>query len=396
MSAPLTARIHEGMNTIPRVEWDALAHHNNPFVSHAFLSLLEDSGSVGARAGWLPRIVTVHDGAGTIVAGAPLYLRTNSYGEYIFDWGFAEAAPRFSVGYYPKLACAIPFTPATGPRLLVRAGGDESAARAALLAGMNLVMREERCSSLHVLYCRDDEAAWLERAGMTRRSSMQFHWRNDGYRDFDDLLARFRHEDRKQVRRERRRVQEAGIDVEVCTARSINAALWPQIFALYTSTSDRKWGSPYLSPAFFEALPDALGDGAVVALAHKDGALVAMTLSFERGDHLYGRYWGTSVEVPGLHFELCYYALIERAIARGHVLVEAGAQGEHKLKRGFLPVLTHSAHAIVDAGFARAVERFITQERTAIGADIAEGAAHGPFKDGAAPPRPLVAGVLDL
>jgi uncharacterized protein len=391
----LTTRVLDGMHDVDAGAWDALQHHDNPFVSHAFLALLEDSESVGAAAGWIPRHVVAFDG-GVLVGALPLYLRTNSYGEYIFDWGWAEAAPRFKLRYYPKLTSAVPFTPATGPRFLVRTGADGSAVRAALLDAARAVMKGEKCSSLHVLYCRDEEAQWLEGAGLMRRASAQFHWRNDGYRDFEDYLARFRHEDRKQVRRERRRVLEAGVSVEVLAGKDVEPSLWPRIFALYTSTSDRKWGRPYLSPSFFDALPRALGDSAVVALARLGRELVAMTLSFERGAHLYGRYWGATVEVPGLHFELCYYALIERAIARSYTLVEAGAQGEHKLKRGFLPVLTHSAHAVDNADFARAIERFLGQESASLRAELAEAAARGPFRDGAAPARALVAGIADL
>jgi uncharacterized protein len=395
MSTSVVRRIAE----VPADDWDALAGRDNPFVEHAFLALLEESGCVGARTAWQPRHLLVRDEAGVLVGAAPCYLRTDSYGEFIFDWSWAQAAARAGLDYYPKLTCAVPFTPATGPRLLVHPGAETTAVRAHLAAGMRALAAEEGCSSSHVLFCRDEEAASLEGVGFSRRASLQFHWRNAHPRpwaSFEEFLAALRHEDRKQIRRERRRVREAGVELLTATGDEVPAGLWPSIYALYTSTSARKWGRPYLTRSFFDELPRVLGARAVLGLARRGGALVAMALSFERDAHIYGRYWGASEEIPGLHFELCYYTLIERALARGATLLEAGAQGEHKLKRGFLPVLTHSAHHIEDARFGAAVERFLRQEHAAVQAERDELLAHSPFREGSAPARPLRAGIDDL
>ena len=391
--------VARSMADIDPVAWDRLsAAADNPFVEHAFLLLLEESHSVGGRTGWIPRHIVVHED-GALVAGVPCYVRRDSFGEYIFDWRWAEAAARFGVGYYPKITSAVPFTPATGPRLLCAA--EPGTARAqALLAALQTALLElaqaEQASSVHVLYCQDDEASTLARHSLHRRKSLQFHWRNDGYASFDDFLNRLRHEERKQIRRERRRVQESGLQVEARLGGDVDPTLWPQIFALYTSTSGRKWGRPYLTERFFTELPRAFAERALVCTASKDGDVVAMTLSFEKGRHIYGRYWGSSVDVPGLHFELCYYQLIERAIERGMSLVEAGAQGEHKLKRGFLPVITHSAHRMLDPTFDAAVARSLKEEAVAVDAEQAELVLHGPFKEGTAPPHPLVAGIVGL
>lgn len=388
----------ERIDEVPAGDWDKLAGADNPFVEHAFLALLEGSRSVGGRSGWLPRHLLLRDASrgGEIVGALPCYLRGDSYGEFIFDWAWAQAAARAGLEYYPKLTCAVPFTPATGPRLLVKPGADGAAVRRALMAGLRALADDEGCSSSHVLFCRDDEAAVLAEGGFLRRASLQFHWRNGGWSTFDEHLEALRHEERKQIRRERRRVAEAGVDVAVMNGAEVPRALWPAIFALYTSTSDRKWGRPYLTRAFFDEIPRVLGERALVVTARRGGDLVAMTLSFEKGKHIYGRYWGAREEIPGLHFELCYYRLVERALARGVTLVEAGAQGEHKLKRGFLPVVTHSAHAIEDARLAAAVARFLREEAEAVQAEQDELLAHSPFKAGEAPVFPLTAGVAGL
>jgi predicted N-acyltransferase len=398
------ARVVDGVASLPPGAWDALSvGHDNPFVEHAFLSLLESSGSVGDQTGWTPRIVVVEDERGALVAAAPSYRRADSFGEFIFDHGIADASRRLRVPYYPKLTVAVPFTPATGPRLLVRQDvGDHAGVRDVLLQALDQLQADEGASSTHVLFCTDDEADALAGRGFRRRTSLQFHWRNDRYASFDDFLARLRSEERKQIRRERRRVSDSGLLVEVRAGADVPPSWWPKIFALYAGIYDRKWGRPYLTRAFFDGIPRALGDRAVVAVARdparalSDGdadGVVAMTLSFEKGRALYGRNWGTDVDVPGLHFELCYYALLERAIARGQTLVEAGAQGEHKLKRGYLPCLTHSVHRFVDARLDAAVARFFDDERAAVVAEREALAAHGPFRDGAAPPVPLIAGL---
>ena len=400
-SSTWRARVVDSVTALPAAAWNNLSEgQDNPFVEHAFLSLLETSGSVGDKTGWTPRIVLVEDAAGALVAAAPCYRRTDSFGEFIFDHGIAEASRRLRLPYYPKLTVAVPFTPATGPRLLVRDDvADAGGVLDVLLDGIERLQRQEGASSTHVLFCADAEASLLAARGFRRRASLQFHWRNEGYASFEDFLGRLRSEERKQIRRERRRVVDSGLVVEVKTGADVPPSWWPRIFALYAGIYDRKWGRPYLTRAFFDGIPRVLGDRAVVAVARDparadeaDG-VVAMTLSFEKGRALFGRNWGTDVDVPGLHFELCYYALLERAIARGQTLVEAGAQGEHKLKRGYLPCVTHSAHRFVDDRLDVAVARFFDDERAAVLAERDALAAHGPFRDGAAPPFPLVAGV---
>lgn len=394
--ARLDITVVRRIDEVPAADWDGLAGSDNPFLEHGFLALLESSRSVGGSSGWQPRhLLARHRDLG-LIGALPCYRRTDSYGEFIFDWSWAQAAERAGLDYYPKLTCAVPFTPATGPRLLVKPGVDAGAVRDALCAGLVALAEDEGCSSSHVLFCREDEAATLAARGFLRRASLQFHWRNAGWTGFDHFLDALRHEDRKQIRRERRRVKEAGVEVSVTSGAEVSPDLWPALFALYTSTSGRKWGRPYLTRAFFDGIPRVLGERALIVSARAHGELVAMSLSFEKGAHIYGRYWGAVEEIPGLHFELCYYRLIERALERGVTLVEAGAQGEHKLKRGFLPVITHSAHAIADERFAFAVARFLQQERTAVLAEQEELLTHSPFKEGGAPTRPLTAGVEDL
>lgn len=379
---------------VDAAQWDACAAQDNPFVEHAFLALLEETKCTG-RA-WQPRHLILRESNGDVVGAMPAYLRSDSYGEYIFDWSWAQAAAKAGMHYYPKITSAVPFVPATGPRVLVRPGTNVDDVRTLLGKALVDLTHDEGASSAHVLFCRDDEARVLGAAGLMRRASLQFHWRNAGWPTFDAFLDSLKHDERKQIRRERRRVNESGVDVEVMTGAEVPADLWSTLFALYTSTSDRKWGSPYLTRAFFDRIGTTLGDRALVIIARDTGTrdVVAMTLSFEKGKHIYGRHWGCTKEIPGLHFELCYYRLIERAIERGCTLVEAGAQGEHKLKRGFLPVVCHSMHHLVDRDFARAIGGFLAREREGVLAERDELNAHSPFKD--PPARELVAGIDDL
>lgn len=375
-------------------EWDHLVPEEDVFVRHAFLQLLESSGSVGPGTGWRPQHLFVRErGSARLLGACPLYLRTDSYGEYIFDWGWARAAEQAGVPYYPKLTAAVPFTPATGPRLLVAPGGDRVAVTEALLRGMGSLEEELGALSSHVLFSLEDEAEQLEAAGFLRRRSHQYHWHGDGYRDFDDFLDRFRAAARKEIKKERRRAQTAGLTLAVETADTLSARDLAVIDRLYRSTSDRKWGRPYLSPAFFAAMGDRLGSELRVATARAGGEIVAMALAFQRGRHLYGRHWGTRVEVRDLHFELCYYQFIEHAIREGLTLFEAGAQGEHKLRRGFVPVVTHSAHRFRIPGLHDAVARFLAQERAALESELLpELRAMVPFREDGWPPHPGVAG----
>lgn len=389
-------RVVSSFHDVDSKAWDSLVGDDNPFVEHAFLSALEDSKSIGKKTPWQPRVIVADEGS-NVVGAVAAFARSDSFGEFIFDWQIADAAKRFGLSYFPKLTVAVPYTPATGPRLLTKTPSIEPVLEQALVA----LQASEGASSTHVLFCSDREAAQLSTSGWLRRTSLQFHWRNAGYGSFDDFLSALGHSERKQIKRERRRVVESGLVVETRSGVDVPRDWWPRLYALYASIYDRKWGRPYLTQRFFDLIPERLAERAVVVTAidpSKSGvdAIVAMTLSFEKGAHCYGRYWGADVDVPGLHFEACYYALIERAIARKQTLVEAGAQGEHKLKRGYLPVITHSAHRFADPRFHGAVARYFVEEANAVTAERDELATHGPFKEGGAPPFPLVAGLDGL
>ncbi len=389
----MQVRIAEGLSEIDPAEWDALSGEHNPFVEHAFLHLLETSKSACAEEGWLPLHVLLDDDDGRLVGAAPCYLKSHSYGEYIFDWAWAEACERAGVEYFPKLLVGVPFTPATGPRLLVRPGVDKAAVWRGLLDGLDALREETGAQGTHVLFCQDDEAAFCAEHGFFRRATHQFHWRNDGYQSFDTFLEALKSQARKQIKRERRHVVESGLTVELARGDELSDDDWRTLFRLYHSTSGRKWGSPYLTRAFFDGAKEKLGARAVVCFARDGGRIVAGTLSFEKGKHLYGRYWGAFEQVDMLHFELCYYRLVEHAIASGLTLVEAGAQGPHKLKRGFLPVVTHSAHKLVHPGLHDALRRAIEREARSVERQIVEAQADGPFREERIPKLPARAGV---
>jgi uncharacterized protein len=377
---------------VPPEAWNALAGDDDPFLEHAFLAALEASDSVGARAGCEPRLVLARD-HGQLVGAVPLYLKTNSYGEFIFDWGWADAAERSGLRYYPKLVAAIPFTPATGRRLplLASAGaGAPSAAEvtAALLAGVREVADEERVSSAHFLFCTEDEKATLAEAGYLPRLSLQFHWHNRAdkpFESFDDYLATFKSRNRKEVRKERQRAAAHGLTFRVATGAELEASDWTSLHKFYVTNVRRHHGTAYLRPAFFEIARQTLAHRLVATLAYRGADAVAGTVNFEKGRHLYGRYWGCLADFEMLHFELCYYQLIERAIARGYTRFEAGAQGEHKLKRGLGPAFTHSAHWIRHAGLRGAIASFVEREAEAVAEGLREYAEHTPFRNETAP-----------
>jgi len=377
----------EGIGAIAPQDWDACAGApgagGNPFVGHAFLSALEDSGSVGKGTGWFPRHLVARDAAGRVIGAAPLYLKTHSLGEYVFDHGWAEAYERAGGQYYPKLQAAVPFTPVPGPRLLVRPGPQAGAARAALARGMAEVARRMGVSSLHVTFCTEDEARVFEAAGFLLREGTQFHWNNAGYRTFDDFLAALSSRKRKQVRKERRDALAGGLSVRVLSGGELAPRVWDDFFAFYTSTSDRKWGSPYLNRGFFDRLSERLGERVVLVTAEKGGRRVAAALNLRDGEALYGRNWGCRGDWPLLHFECCYYQAIDYAIAHGLKRVEAGAQGPHKIQRGYLPVATWSAHWIADAGFRKAVADYLGRERAMVARERQALASHSPYRDGA-------------
>ena len=367
-------------------EWDRLVAAGDPFLEHAFLAALEASRSVGARAGCVPRIVTARDAAGTLVGAVPLYLKTNSYGEFIFDWGWANAAQRSGIRYYPKLVAAIPFTPATGQRLpvLEADGVDRHAVRAALIGAARALADEERASSVHFLFCQEDEKqALADEAGYIPRLSMQFHWRNRPdrpFESFDDYLSTFRSRNRKQVRKEREVAAAHGLSFRTAPGPDLDDRDWEGLRTFYRANVARHGGNAYLRDAFFEIAREALAHRVVATIAYRGTEPVAGTINFEKGPHLYGRYWGCLDDYQMLHFELCYYRLIERAIERRCTLFEAGAQGEHKLKRGLTPAFTHSAHWIRHPGLAASIADFVQEERAAIAGQARMYEEHSPFR----------------
>jgi len=371
----------EGVTEVPAGDWDALVDPNDPFLEHAFLAALERSRSVGQRAGWQPRFVLVREGQ-TLVGAVPLYLKNNSYGEFIFDWAWANGAMRAGLRYYPKLVAAVPFTPVTGSRLLVRPGVARQPVLAALFEGVRAVADDEDASSIHVLFCPEEESGQLAEAGYRPRLSMQFHWTNrpEPYRDFDDFLGQLRSRNRKQVRKERATAASHGLRLATLEGPALGPREWSALERFYDSNADKHGSPAYLTPAFFAILRQELAHRVVATLAYRGEEPVAGTLNFERGRHLYGRYWGCLEERDMLHFELCYYRLIERAIEKGHLRFEAGAQGEHKLKRGLDPALTHSAHWIRDPDFAGAVHRFIDHEAAAVREEVSQYQALSPYR----------------
>lgn len=360
-SPPVTARIADGVSSIAAGDWDACAGEGNPFLSHAFLSILERSGSATAQTGWQPLPIVIDGADGRPAAIAPAYAKSHSQGEYVFDHGWADAWERAGGRYYPKLQIAVPFTPVPGPRLLLR----DPALGPALIAAIEAVTDQNRLSSAHVTFLDEAELPAFEAAGWLIREGLQFHWQNDGYAGFDEFLAALSSRKRKAIRKERAAALE-GLTVRHLTGAEIGEAHWDAFWAFYQDTGSRKWGRPYLTREFFSMLGEAMGDKVLLMLAERDGQPIAGALNLIGADALYGRYWGAVEEVPFLHFELCYYQAIDAAIARGLARVEAGAQGEHKLARGYVPVTTWSAHYLPDAGFRRAVSEFLERERDAV------------------------------
>jgi len=354
-----------------------LAGTGNPFLSHAFLSALEESGSATARTGWQPVPIAIDAPDGSLAAAAPAYLKSHSQGEYVFDQGWAQAWERAGGAYYPKLQIAVPFTPVPGRRLLAR---DPAHARA-LIAAAEAVVRQHGLSSAHATFIADEEVALFEAAGWLIRTDSQFHWHNDGYASFEDFLAALSSRKRKTIRKERAAALD-GLTVEHVTGAAITEAHWDAFWGFYQDTGTRKWGRPYLTRDFFSLLGERMADQVLLIFATFEGRAIAGALNMIGEDALYGRYWGALAEVPHLHFEICYYQAIEAAIARGLPRVEAGAQGAHKLARGYRPVPTYSAHFIADGGFRRAVADFLVREREAVGEEIGALAEMTPFRKG--------------
>jgi len=368
----LVARIARAVGDLDPATWDALAGTSDPFLSHAFLALLETSGSVGDAAGWTP-LPVLAECYGAVAAAAPAYLKSHSQGEYVFDHGWADAWQRSGQAYYPKLQVAVPFTPVPGRRLF----GD----RAAILAALEAVTIQNRLSSAHVTFCDSGDLEAGEARGWLRRDGIQFHWLNRAYASFDDFLATLSSRKRKTIRKERAAAC-AGLDIVTLRGAQIGAEEMAAMWHFYQDTGSRKWGQPYLTREWFDGLVGAMGDAVVLILALQDRQPIAGALNLVGADTLYGRYWGAIAEVPFLHFELSYYRAIDFAIAHGLSSVQAGAQGEHKLARGYEPVVTSSLHYIPDPAFRRAVADFLVREREAIASEVEWARESLPYRRG--------------
>ncbi len=400
MSSPYTVHVAQSMSEIDAAQWDACANPEactpapgqaaapddlyeaerfNPFISYAFLQALETSKSVGPRTGWTSTHILVKDSSGRLAAAAPAYLKTHSMGEYVFDHGWADAYHRAGLHYYPKLQVAVPFTPVTGRRLLV-APGHGDAALMSLTAGLRAWREKIEASSIHITFPTRSEWETLGASGFLQRTGQQFHFINKGYGNFDDFLADLASRKRKMIRRERKEALADGIEIELLTGADIREVHWDAFFHFYMDTGARKWGTPYLTREFFSRVGAAMSDHILLVMAKRKSRYIAGAINFLGQDALYGRNWGAVEEHPFLHFEVCYYQAIEFAITRALTRVEAGAQGEHKLARGYRPVATFSAHDIGDKRFARAIEDYLQRERIHIDEALREYEEAAPFK----------------
>jgi predicted N-acyltransferase len=371
----IVARIARGVAAFDAADWDACAGTGNPFTTHAFLSALEQSGSATARTGWQPVPLAIDGADGRPAAVMPAYVKSHSQGEYVFDHSWAAAWEQAGGDYYPKLQIAVPFTPVPGRRLLT----DREDLALGLIRAAEAVVEQNGLSSAHATFIAPEEVALFERAGWLVRADSQFHWHNEGYGSFEDFLAALSSRKRKAIRKERAAALE-GLMVEHVTGEAITEARWDVFWAFYQDTGSRKWGRPYLTRRFFSLLGDRMAERVLLIFALRDGRPIAGALNLIGADTLYGRYWGAVADVPHLHFEICYYQAIEAAIARGLARVEAGAQGSHKLARGYRPVPTFSAHFLPNPGFRRAVADFIAREREAVAEEIDALDAMAPFR----------------
>lgn len=365
-----TVKLIDSVSGIKSGEWDRCAGTDNPFVSHAFLLALEESGSACADSGWQPQHLLVEDTDGHILAATPCYLKSHSYGEYVFDWGWAEAFERAGGNYYPKLQTAIPFTPVTGPRLLIRPDQDQDRMRTILTAGLQELARQREVSSLHITFCTEDESKFFRDEGMLHRVGKQFHWHNRGYETFDDFLAALNSRKRKSIRKERRTAN-ADVDISVITGDDLKEDHMDAFYRFYLNTVDRKWAHAYLTRDFFSRLREGLADKVVMFMASHDNDYVGAALNLRGSDTLYGRNWGCSERFRMLYFEACFYRAIDFAIEHGLARVEAGAQGPHKISRGYLPTETYSAHWIRNDSFREAVSNYLDHERLETASEMA-------------------------
>lgn len=378
----LRLEVIQSIHQVPAAQWDGCAGADNPFVEHRFLATLEDAGCLGPASGWIPQYLIARPSPDADPVGiAPLFVKTDSYGEYIFDWAWAQGAQRAGLPYYPKITVAVPFTPATGPRLLLAEHADRRATVDALAGGAMAVAQRIKASGVHWLFCTETEADALEQRRFLHRRTHQFHWTNAGYRDFEDFLDHLVRKRRKEVRRERRKAQSHGLDIVLKTGAELTEADWRGLERFYDAThAVRPYQRKYLTPQWWRLAPQRLADRAVAVLAYDGGQPVAGSLSMRKGPHLYGRYWGCLRDYDAVHFEACYYRLIEFAIDEGITLFEAGAQGGHKLARGLLPAITHSAHFLTHPGLHEAIGRFVEEESGAVLAEMDAIADLGPFK----------------
>ena len=386
--AARSVRVISALAEIDRADWDACANPHgaayNPFVSWDFLQALEEAECVSAETGWLPQHLVL-DGSGgkdcDNVAGVmPCYLKSHSQGEYVFDYGWAEAFEAAGGRYYPKLQASVPFTPVTGPRLMVRPGPGRQADQHYLAAALGELTRRHKVSSAHVTFAQEDEWRILSELGYLRRTDQQFHWIDEGYGGFDGFLSSLASRKRKAIRKERREALASGIDITQITGSDITEAHWDTFFGFYMDTGSRKWGRPYLNRRFFSLLSERMAERVLLIMASRDGRIIAGALNLIGSDTLYGRYWGCLEDHPCLHFEVCYYQAIDFALASGLARVEAGAQGAHKLARGYMPVTTFSAHYIADAGFRQAVEDYLERERQHVAFENQALSQQGPFR----------------
>ncbi|MGA1558137.1 MAG: GNAT family N-acetyltransferase [bacterium] len=376
----LHQQVFHSLREVAPESWNRLIGDAFPFAEYDYLLALEEGHCVGIEPGWEPRYLTLWEGK-QLQAACYLYRKTNSNGEYIFDWDWANAYQRYGQRYFPKLTSAVPFTPATGPKLLVAAdASNPRELQQQLLASALELVQQEGCSSLHFLFIPAEEREIYEAAGLLLRHSFQFHWQNQGYSSFEDFLSRLRSKRRKEILRERRQVQEQGLEVILLRGEEIEPKLCRVMYDFYLTTIDRKWAMPYLSYEFFQYIFTHFRDQLVLALARKQGRWVAGTINYHKGPHLFGRYWGCRQDFRSLHFELCYYRLIEYAIEQGVQRFEAGAQGAHKIQRGFLPNLTYSAHWIAHPAFHRAIGEFIEEEKRSIQSNIEDNPELSPYR----------------
>lgn len=373
------------LSNISADDWNACAGTGNPFVSYEFLSALEDSGSATSDTGWMPQHIALYGPDGTIQGCAPVYVKTHSYGEYVFDWGWADAYERAGGQYYPKLQCSVPFTPAPGPRLLVDSALSDARQqenRTLLATGLAQLANQLELSSAHITFCEKQTWDDLGKGTYLQRVGQQFHWHNDGYQNFDDFLAALSSRKRKSIRKERKKVADIGLDIRVLSGAEIEEHHWDAFYQFYLATTDKKWGESYLRRTFFSLIGERLGDRVVLIMAFDGDRPVAGALNLRGEDCLYGRNWGCLQDHKFLHFECCYYQAIDYAIANGLARVEAGAQGPHKIQRGYLPEMTYSLHYIRDQGFSDAVADFVRRERASIENEakyiVAE---HSPYKN---------------